>query len=36
VLSLLHYALSVDVPVPVSAVKQLHELVSATWAEADS
>ena len=32
VLSLLHYALSVDVPVPTSAVNQLHELVSATWA----
>ena len=36
VLALLHYALSVDVPVPVSAVNHLHELVSATWAEADT
>jgi hypothetical protein len=36
VLALLHYALSVDVPVPVAAVKQLHEQVSATWAEADT
>jgi predicted nucleotidyltransferase len=36
VLALLHYALSVDVPVPVAAVKHLHELVSATWADADS
>jgi predicted nucleotidyltransferase len=31
VLSLLHYALSVDVPVPVSAVNQLHALVASTW-----
>ena len=31
VLALLHYALSVDVPVPTSAVKQLHEQVSANW-----
>ena len=31
VLALLHYALSVDVPVPVSAVKQLHSLVASTW-----
>jgi predicted nucleotidyltransferase len=31
VLALLHYALSVDVPVPTSAVNQLHDLVSATW-----
>jgi predicted nucleotidyltransferase len=36
VLALLHYALSVDVPVPASAVIHLHELVSATWAEAGS
>jgi predicted nucleotidyltransferase len=34
VLALLHYALSVDVPVPVTAVKHLHELVAGTWAEA--
>jgi hypothetical protein len=31
VLALLHYALSVDVPVPAAAINQLHELVSATW-----
>jgi predicted nucleotidyltransferase len=31
VLALLHYALSVDVPVPTAAINQLHELVSATW-----
>jgi len=31
VLALLHYALSVDVPVPASAVTQLHELVSGAW-----
>lgn len=31
VLALLHYALSVDVPVPTSAVNNLHELVSSTW-----
>jgi predicted nucleotidyltransferase len=30
-LALLHYALSVDVPVPTSAVQQLHQLVAATW-----
>jgi predicted nucleotidyltransferase len=36
VLALLHYALSVDVPVPVAAVNHLHELVSATWAEPDT
>jgi predicted nucleotidyltransferase len=36
VLALLHYALSVDVPVPVAAVNHLHEQVSATWAEADT
>ena len=33
VLALLHYALSVDVPVPASAINHLHELVSANWAE---
>jgi predicted nucleotidyltransferase len=31
VLALLHYSLSVDVPVPTSAINQLHELVSSTW-----
>jgi predicted nucleotidyltransferase len=31
VLALLHYSLSVDVPVPVSAINQLHALVSSTW-----
>jgi len=31
VLALLHYALSVDVPVPTSAVQQLHDMVSANW-----
>ena len=31
VLALLHYALSVDVPVPASAINQLHALVSSTW-----
>jgi predicted nucleotidyltransferase len=31
VLALLHYALSVDVPVPASAVNELHDLVSSTW-----
>jgi predicted nucleotidyltransferase len=31
VLALLHYALSVDVPVPTSAIIHLHELVAATW-----
>ena len=36
VLALLHYGLSVDVPVPVSAVNHLHELVASTWAEIDS
>ena len=36
VLALLHYALSVDVPVPASAVNHLHELVSSTWTEADT
>lgn len=30
-LSLLHYALSVDVPVPTAAVRRLHEMVAATW-----
>jgi predicted nucleotidyltransferase len=33
VLALLHYALSVDVPVPVAAVNHLHDLVASTWAE---
>ena len=31
VLALLHYSLSVDVPVPASAINQLHALVSSTW-----
>ena len=31
VLALLHYSLSVDVPVPTSAINQLHALVSSTW-----
>ena len=31
VLALLHYSLSVDVPVPVSAINQLHALVSSAW-----
>ena len=31
VLALLHYALSVDVPVPTSAVQHLHAMVSANW-----
>jgi predicted nucleotidyltransferase len=31
VLSLLHYATSIDVPVPVSAMRRLHELVAASW-----
>ena len=31
ILSLLHYALSVDVPVPTAAVRRLHEMVAATW-----
>ena len=31
VLALLHYALSVDVPVPTAAVRQLHDQVSANW-----
>jgi predicted nucleotidyltransferase len=31
VLALLHYSLSVDVPVPAAAIIQLHELVAATW-----
>jgi predicted nucleotidyltransferase len=31
VLALLHYSLSVDVPVPTAAINQLHELVSSTW-----
>ena len=31
--ALLHYALSVDVPVPASAINHLHELVSANWTE---
>lgn len=31
VLSLLHYALSVDVPVPTSAIRHLHDVVAATW-----
>jgi predicted nucleotidyltransferase len=31
VLSLLHYALSVDVPVPVRAVRALHDAVDAMW-----
>jgi hypothetical protein len=31
VLSLLHYAMSVDVPVPVSAMRRLHELVARGW-----
>ena len=36
VLALLHYALSVDVPVPASAINHLHELVSANWVEPTS
>lgn len=31
VLSLLHFALSIDVPVPTKVVRQLHEMIAATW-----
>jgi predicted nucleotidyltransferase len=31
VLSLLHYATSIDVPVSLAALRQLHEVVAATW-----
>jgi len=31
VLSLLHYAQSIDVPVPASAVRNLHELIASRW-----
>jgi predicted nucleotidyltransferase len=31
VLSLLHYAVSVDVPVPGEVIDQLHELVASAW-----
>jgi predicted nucleotidyltransferase len=31
VLSLLHFALSIDLPIPASAVRSLHELIASRW-----
>ena len=31
VLSLLHYALSIDLPVSVAAIRSLHDSISSRW-----